>query len=203
MTNLVFAHGWASGDFVWNEILPDFNDYNTHTINMGFMGDENLQMPEGKFIGIGHSLGGLWLLKNYPEQMVGFISIASFNCFFTHIPTQVLTIMEANMIKDSAKQLADFWHHAGLDQPAGFKNVNAAKLLEGLVWLAQWEAEIPDIPVRILATRNDHIVPLKMTNDIWSEYDIKWRDDGGHMLPLTQAKWCSNQIKEFIETYEL
>lgn len=199
MTMLIFVHGWGSGDFVWDEILPAFSDYDTHTINMGFVDEENMRIPEGKFIGIGHSLGGLWLLKHYPDQMVGFISIASFNCFYKHVPTQILNAMKRNMIKDSAKQIADFWNHAGLDQPSGFMHLNPLKLIEGIKWLSQWKADIPDIPVKVLAARDDYIVIEKMTRDIWKEYDIEWREDGGHMLPMTQAKWCIGHIKEFID----
>jgi len=202
MTKIVFVHGWGSGDFVWNEMLPAFDGYDTHTINMGFVGDEKMEMPEGDFIGIAHSLGGLWLLKHYPEQMVGFVSIASFNCFYEHIRSQILTMMRANMIKDSAKQLQDFWHHAGLDQPQGFKNIHPTKLIEGLAWLSQWKADIPNIPVLALGARNDHIVPQKMTEDIWGAHDLKWIDDGGHMLPLTQTEWCVNHTKEFIKGIE-
>lgn len=198
MTQLVFAHGWGSGTFVWDKMLPAFSNYECHTINMGFVGAENIEIPPGKFIGIGHSLGGLWFLKHYPDQMIGFISIASFNCFYQHVPAQILSMMKRNMLKDSTKQLIDFWHHAGLDQPDGFKNLNPTRLIEGLGWLAQWKANIPDIPIKVLAANDDHIVPLKMTRDIWENYDIEWRQDGGHMLPLTQSQRCINHVKDFI-----
>lgn len=199
MTQIVFAHGWASGDFVWDQIKPAFNEDDVHTINIGFMGDEDVSIPDGQFIGVGHSLGGLWLMKHYPDQMRGFVSIASFNCFYTHVSGKILKIMQRGILQDTAKELSEFWYHAGLDHPSGFLNVNPVKLVEGLVWLSQWDADIPDIPLKILAARNDHIVPKEMTHDIWKDYDIEWRDDGGHMLPLTQAEWCIQHIKEFID----
>lgn len=197
---LVFVHGWGSGTFVWKDVIDNFQEHDCHVLNLGFLGDEETSVPEGKFIGIGHSLGGLWLLKHYPEQMQGFISIASFNCFYKHIPQQILSKMKKNIAKDITTQLKDFWHHAGLDQPKGFKNLKPAKLIEGLGWLSTWKANIPsDIPIKVIACHNDHIVPEKMTQDIWGNYDIKWIEDGGHMLPITQPEWCTDHIKSFID----
>jgi pimeloyl-[acyl-carrier protein] methyl ester esterase len=200
---LVFAHGWGSGPFVWKEMVDSFQDHEHSIINMGFLGEENLAVPEDKFIGIGHSLGGLWLLKHYPKQMAGFVSIASFNSFYDHIPSQILTAMKRNIIKDTSSQLKDFWHHAGLDQPNGFKNLKPVALLEGLGWLSQWKAEIPEsLPLKILASHDDHIVPKKMTTDIWGKYPIDWINQGGHMLPITQPEWCSKHIQNFITQLE-
>ncbi|MAZ75676.1 MAG: hypothetical protein CMH31_00055 [Micavibrio sp.] len=197
---LVFAHGWGSAPFVWKDMIDAFSDYDYHMINMGFLGEEDLTVPTGKFIGIGHSLGGSWLLKHYADQMEGFVSISSFNCFYKHISTHFLSTMKHNITKDSMKQLTDFWHHAGLDYKDGFKELNSTKLIEGLTWLSKWESKIPDtLPIRVLSSHDDKIVPEKMTIDIWGNHNIDWVDDGGHMLPLTQSKWCCEKIKEFLD----
>lgn len=197
---LVFVHGWGSAPFVWNELKPHFDQYDCHFVNLGFIGEENIDIPKGKFIGIGHSLGGLWLLKNYPEQMSGFISIASFNCFHKHIGQNVLTKMQANVVKDTTAQIKYFWHHAGLDQPEGFMNLNPLKLIEGLKWLSKWESFPPkNLPVKILACRNDQIVPEEMTSDLWKDFSIEWINEGGHILPVTQSRWCTDHIKKFID----
>ncbi len=196
---LVFVHGWGSDISVWDSMIDAFQEHECHRINLGFIGDEDISVPEGKFIGIGHSLGGMWLLKRYPEQMIGFISIASFNCFYRYIPKSVLSMMQNNIVKDAAAQLQDFWRSAGLDQPKGFKNLKSVKLLEGLAHLAKWKVSIPlDTPIKVLASRDDKIVPEKMTQSIWAQYDIEWINDGGHMLPLTQPEWCIQHIKKFI-----
>ncbi len=47
------------------------------------------------------------------------------------------------MVKDSLNQVKEFWHHAGLDQSGGFKNLKPAKLMEALGWLSKWNPEIP------------------------------------------------------------
>lgn len=197
--DIVFVHGWASGAFIWDSIIDEFKDHNCHTVNLGFIGKEEIAIPEGKFIGIGHSLGGPWLLKHYPEQMIGFISIASFNCFYQHVPQQILRSMRKNITKDMTAQLIDFWKHAGLDDPRSFKNLNLDKLIKGLNWLSQWDIDIPsNLPVKSLASRDDQIVSEKMSQYIWNDYDIQWIDKGGHMLPLTQSKWCIEEITKFI-----
>ena len=200
---IVFAHGWGSGPFVWKDMIEAFSDYECHMIDMGFFGDEDLNVPERKFIGIGHSLGGSWLLKNHADQMEAFVSIGSFNCFYKHIPTHFLSAMKRNIAKDAFTQLKDFWHHAGLDKKDGFKELKAQKLIQGLTWLSKWENNIPhNLPIRVLASRNDQIVPEKMTFDIWGNHQIDWVDDGGHMLPLTQSQWCIEKAKEFINDLE-
>ncbi len=199
MTTLVFVHGWASGEFVWDSIINEFDDYKCHMINLGFIGDKNTTILTEKFIGIGHSLGGSWLLKNHSDQMTGFISIASFNCFYKHLPKQVLEIMKRNAAKNISKQMMDFWNHAGLNQPEGFQNLHPTRIIDGLNWLSRWDNGIPkDLPIKVLASKNDHIVPENMTRDIWSNHDIEWIEDGGHMLPLTKAEWCIKHIKDFI-----
>ena len=200
MTPLVFVHGWGSGPFVWKEILPDFQDHDCHIVNLGFLGEEDINIPDEPFIGIGHSLGGLWLLKHYPNQMTGFISIASFNCFYQYMAQHILSKMQKNIIKNTSAQVKDFWKHAGMQQPKDLMSLKPLKLLEGLKNLSQWETSIPsDLSIKVLASHNDHIVPEKMTKDIWKNYDINWIDTGGHMLPITQSEWCSQHIKEFIE----
>jgi len=196
---LVFVHGWASGAFVWDALKPHFTAYDCHFVNLGFIGEEKINIPDGKFIGIGHSLGGLWLLKHYPEQMTGFVSIASFSCFHQHIGQNVLSKMQKNLAKDTAAQIQYFWHHAGLDHPKGFIDLNPLKLVEGLQWLSTWETNIPsNLPTKILACRNDQIVPEDMSIKLWKNASIEWIDKGGHILPLTQADWCKKHIKEFI-----
>jgi pimeloyl-[acyl-carrier protein] methyl ester esterase len=200
---LVFVHGWGSGPFLWKEITPHFSGHECHLVNLGFLGEKDVSVPNEKFVGIGHSLGGAWLLKHYPDQMTGFISIASFNCFYKYVPTQVLNMMKRNIAKDVTKQLKDFWHHAGLDHPGGFKNLKPAKLIEGLSWLGQWQSDIPaGLPVKALASRDDHIVPADMSQSIWGDYDLTWTEDGGHMLPLTKPEWCTTYIKEFLNALE-
>jgi pimeloyl-[acyl-carrier protein] methyl ester esterase len=201
--DIVFVHGWGSGTFIWEPIIKEFPKHDCHTVNLGFLGEEDLSVPKGKFIGIGHSLGGLWLLKHYPDQMVGFISIGSFNCFYKHIPQQFLSKMKKNVARDVTAQLKDFWNHAGLDQPTGFMNLKPVRLIEGLTWLSKWQADIPQsLPVKVLASYDDHIVPKEMTKDIWKNYDIKWIEKGGHMLPLTQSEWCIEEIKSFINAID-
>ena len=200
---LVFVHGWGSGPFVWKDMIDDFSDHQCHMVNLGFSGEEKLTVPESKFVGIGHSLGGAWLLKHYPNRLLGFVSVASFNCFYDHIPAQIISKMQKNIAKDVAAQVQDFWHHAGLDQPGGFKELKPLKLAEGLMWLKKWKSDIPeDIPLKILASYDDYIVPEKMTQDIWGDYGVIWRNDGGHMLPITQPEWCIENIKEFLNEFK-
>ena len=113
--DLVFVHGWGTSPFVWKGMVDAFQEHQCYMVNLGFLGEEDLSVPNGKFIGIGHSLGGAWLLKHYPERLSGFVSVASFNCFYKHIPTKFLNSMRRNIAKDPAKQLQDFWHHAGFN----------------------------------------------------------------------------------------
>jgi pimeloyl-[acyl-carrier protein] methyl ester esterase len=199
---LIFVHGWASGPFIWNDIRHDFKEYDCSFVNLGFFGNEDIDIPDGKFIGIGHSLGGLWLLKHYPEQMAGFISVASFNSFYPHVPKQILTAMKRNIVKDTKAQVKEFWEHAGLDQPGGLKQLKPLKLVDGLACLEKWKADVPTaIPFKVLASRDDPIVIEKMTMDIWGDYAIDWTKTGGHMLPLTQSDWCAHHIKRFVDAH--
>lgn len=202
MTPLVFVHGWGSAPFIWKDVTPAFQSYTCHTPNLGFMGEENLNnIPNTPFIGIGHSLGGIWLLKHYKEQMVGFISIASFTCFYQHTPRHALRAMQKNVLQNPEQQLYDFWQYAGMEQPNEVCDLNTDKLHDGLKNLAQWQVEKPEnTPYIALASHDDKIVPENMTKDIWPEKNINWINTGGHMLPLSQPDFCIKNIQNMIDT---
>ena len=46
-----------------------------------------------------------------------------------------------------------------------------------------------------LASRDDPIVPLAMSQAIWNE--IVWSEDGSHVLPLRHPRWCARHVLEF------
>jgi len=203
-TTLVFVHGWGAGDFIWDDVISAFADeYDCKAINLGFIGAEDLAMPQGNFIGVGHSLGGQWLLQHYAHQMQGFIPIASFPCFYGHVGENILKAMRLKTIKDASAQIKEFWDIAGGDHPSGLKDLSASQLLKGLQWLGQWNCPLPnDLAIYPLASRDDMIVPEKMTMDLWGKYAIKWSENGGHTLPVTRPKLCIDHIKESIDKYD-
>ena len=89
----------------------------------------------------------------------------------------------------------DFLALCGGGEPAD--DLNPDRLRDGLNWLLGWDgrAVLDGEKVHVLAGRNDPIVPVAMTAAAFAGHSIHWHG-GGHLLPLTDPKWCADRIRE-------
>ncbi len=212
ITDIVFVHGWGFNASIWDDIADDLAEniptITPHFIDLGFINDIDktpTNLPENA-IGVGHSLGVLWLLKKYPKTLSALVSIAGFDHFCNHIPAREMRAMQENLNREPNKQMQGFWQACGTTNFCDLDQINIQKLNEGLDWLIEWDAreELKNLncPILPLASKDDLIIPEKMTRDIWGKHAIQWSETGAHALPLTQAKWCAAQIKRFINEHK-
>lgn len=203
---LLFVHGWGCHAGVWEELTPRLPGHEHTLIDLGFVrgGPKGAStMPEDALC-IGHSFGVLWLLKHGPRPMKGLVSIAGFDCFHKYVPDDVLPTMKAGLERDPQEQMRQFWNLCGLGEGLG-GTIDAGALRAGLDWLATWDASEQTrnlgAPILALAAENDFIVRRPMTEGCWGEgrADLRWIETDSHMLPLTHADWCAEQIKGFID----
>ena len=76
MVKVVFAHGWGFDKSIWYKTINRLNIDRPILLDFGYTGArQNLSLQNfNKVIGVGHSMGFMWLLKNL-KNPVSLISI--------------------------------------------------------------------------------------------------------------------------------
>lgn len=204
---LVFVHGWGCHAGIWSELLPRLEGHDHVVIDLGFMrgGPKGASEIPANAVCVGHSFGVMWLLKHGTRPMKGLVSIAGFDCFYRHVPPEVLPAMKEGIRNDPQAQMRRFWTMCGIGEEGLDGSFDTAALRGGLDWLGSWDVSSErrslDAPILALASEDDQIVRRPMTEAAWGEgdADLRWRKTGGHMLPLTCADWCAEDIAGFID----
>ena len=204
--HFVLVHGWGFHAGIWTDVIGHLQGAEITLIDLGFVSGG----PKGKAdwpsdaIAVGHSLGLLWLLQQGGGRFRGLVSVQGFDCFCCHIPPSRVAALKRGIEREPHGTLQAFWRSCGA---AGFAlpdALNVARLDEGLDWLMHWDARKAKdelaCPVLALAARDDAIVPASMSEAIWQDVDIKWSQDGGHVLPLRHPRWCARHVLEFADT---
>ena len=199
---LVFVHGWAFDAGFWDPLLAELGDLPCATIDLGFQGEGQV-IPdlEEPLVGIGHSLGFLWLLHERPFVWTKLIAINGFprfvegDGFSEGVPASTVETMIAGMERNSSRVVGDFLALCGGGEVPD--ELNPGRLRCGLDWLLGWDARavLKDEKVQVLAGRNDPIVPAAMTKHGFAGHPVHWHD-GGHLLPITHPEWCADRIRQ-------
>ena len=206
---LLLVHGWGLGPGLWHGVRRALPEYTCHSLDLGFFGKPRLQVPHQQpVLAVGHSLGFLWLLHHLPhapwrEQCVGLVSIAGFSRFsraadFANgVPARLLDRMAHRLPNDASGVLRDFCQRGGGVPTVHPPLADTAALLQGLRGLRAWDgrAELAAWtgPLYSLAAKDDLIVPAALTAHCFAT--TQWLEEGGHLLPLSQAAACAALIR--------
>lgn len=210
MSDLVFIHGWGMNSQSWQPLIAELPDYNHHTIDLGFIagGKTTWQDTSRPAIYIGHSLGIMWLLKQWRESKdtpspTALISIAGFACFNSFTDPRQIALMQRGLSRNPDAQMAHFRRSAGCIEDAEGADLNTKNLGEGLSWLAEWDEretlETIATPTLALASKLDKIVPEAATRSQWEEGNTIWHETAPHCLHQTAPSWCAAEIISFIK----
>lgn len=236
------VHGWGLGPGFWRLARNALPSSNILTVDMGFFGPSAIR-DSGRYagtgigqaaaqedaaqekaaqknaknppvVGIGHSLGFMWLLKNLEKyNFKGLVSVNGFTRFaaadyYPGVADRIIARMILQFRRSPQKVLEDFRKRAAM--PSGripsSEKINSATLEEALLQLQKWDCrEIltkTRLPVLALAARDDAIVPPEMTEACFGQLTdkkIEWSETGGHALPINKPAWTAEQIKLFID----
>jgi pimeloyl-[acyl-carrier protein] methyl ester esterase len=208
---LVYVHGWGLHAGIWDPLTRLLAGHEHILVDLGFVrgGPKGVSEIPADAVCIGHSFGVLWLLKHGPRPMKGLVSIAGFDCFHRHAPSTVIPAMQEGLRRDAPAQMRQFYAMCGMTEGAPERGFDKGALRAGLDWLAAWDEKAAldnlEAPKLALASEDDRIVRKPMTEAVWGSgsADLHWTGKGGHILPVTQAEWCAEQIKGFIDDIDL
>ena len=212
MTSLLaLVHGWGFDSGFWGELIRRLPERDVLAFDLGFLGRPSRPaLPEGaKITAVGHSTGLLWLLHERPFAWDALIAINGFPRFVSGdgfepaVEPRVLERMLSRFDRDPHTVSADFLRRCGCADSPGAADVPA--LRAGLTWLRDWDARASldkeTAPILALAGSADPIVPPPMTAAAFAGRDrvsLRWREGGGHLLPLTDPDWCAAEIRAFL-----
>jgi pimeloyl-[acyl-carrier protein] methyl ester esterase len=205
MIDVVFAHGWSFDARIWSAVLPLLRDVKPHLVDMGFTGNPyNAEAPLPKnAVLVGHSYGAAWLLEHLPQNPLGFISIAGFDCFHKYKAEREIRAMKMALRRDPARLIEGFYTLCGAPDLYDGVEPQEQRLLEGLEKLettdTQEQREALSCPIIALAATQDSIVPAEMSRKIWAQDQLHWLETKAHALPHSHAQWCATQIQRVID----
>ncbi len=168
-------------------------------------GEDAAAVPAGA-IGVGHSLGGLWLLRHAAGRLRGLVLINGFARLTAAVDwpdgvaPRVLARMRARCATEPEAVVAAF--RARIGAPEGLPVAEAGRLAAGLAELATWDmrAELARlrVPVLCLAAPDDGLVSVALSRATAALAGgaPDWQA-GGHCLPLSAPHWCAARIAAF------
>lgn len=203
---LLFVHGWGFDSRVWDKTRAHLSGFEHDCVDFGFTKDMPVheELPGTPYIAVGHSMGVMWALKNRNSHMKGLVSIGGFDCFFRHVPPEVLTGFRQRFETDPESHMKRFWAQGLEEDLCSIDRLNLDRLSEGMNWLATWDAEkdAHDFsgPILAIALKNDKIVPPAMSRAVWEKIPnakLVWHETGSHFLPSTEPEYCAEKIRGF------
>lgn len=199
---ILFVHGWGYDARFWDPVRTALGDAPSGALDLGYFGAADTKLPHRVTLLVGHSLGFLWLARQSALTHVPLIGINAFPRFLEAenyrpaIAPRVLERMRRRVIGDARGVLEDFWARAGAAGP--IREPNTAALAEGLDHLATWDERENLAPrasrMRLIAGREDAIVPAAMTEMAFPKSEIAWLP-GGHALPRSHAADVAQLIR--------
>jgi pimeloyl-[acyl-carrier protein] methyl ester esterase len=199
---ILFVHGWGYDAHFWDPLRALLGDVPSAALDLGYFSEAKTTQPDKLTLLVGHSLGFLWLVRQSKLRHVPLVGINAFPRFLEAgdyhpaVAARVLERMRRRVVSDTRSVLEDFWTRAGATGPDGAPN--KAVLAEGLDHLATWD-ERENLasrasPTRLIAGREDAIVPAAMTKMAFPNSEIAWLP-GGHVLPRTHAADIARLIR--------
>jgi len=179
MIRFVFCHGFGFNNHFWDNLAPYFIKENCTFIDLGYFRKPScpIAFHEQKLIGIGHSLGLLKLLalnKNF-ECLIGLNGFVNFLGHTDPLRRKrqlELKALKQGVIKKPIETLSAFYARCGLPEwiYQGFmSDLDVNVILSELAFL-KTSHRVPPIPMLILASNDDSIVPPQIIEDNFSNH---------------------------------
>ncbi|GBQ11071.1 alpha/beta hydrolase [Komagataeibacter rhaeticus] len=205
---IIFMHGWAFDPTVWEQTRAALGPMETRCLDFGFFSPRaDLDLPARPYVGVGHSLGALWLLRHHGPHCRGLLLINGFSRFGAGpdfadgISPRIIARMRTGLRHAPEGMLRTFRQRAGINTPVP-PHIACDRLEQGLAALMDMDCR-PDLrhapcPVHVMAGTHDAIAPPGLTRACFPPHGpvlTRWLD-AGHLLPLTHAADCARAITD-------
>lgn len=190
---IALLHGWGFDAGVWDALAPLLPG-DLVRMDRGYFGAPvDAGRPD---LMIGHSLGAMLLARRWSD--VPLVAINGFDrfCGVDAVAPRVVQRMAKRFGEDPAKVLADFRAAIGADPAPAIGSPQ--RLGEDLALLAD-QTPAPEHGTRLLVLQaeDDPLLPPELRRTAFGGAGAVC-ESGGHLLPLTQARWCARAIAEFV-----
>ena len=204
---IVLVHGWGYDRTVWDAVRAELPGLPVLAVDLGFFGGpRHLDpggWPEGPVLGVGHSLGCLWLLGRARARCAALLAVNGFPCFTERpdyrpaVPRRVVAAMARRFQEKPGEVLAAFRQRCGAGAGPAPEDADPARLAEGLAWLMDGDERpaLPGLDLTALAGGSDRIVPPTMTAQAFPGPSVTWVEDGHHVLPLQHPGQVAAHIR--------
>lgn len=202
----VFCHGFGFDKSFWDNLRPYFIEEECAYLDLGYFAEQDqfdLTKYKGRLIGIGHSLGLIKLLNFYEN----FESLFGLNSFIDFLGNEeVLKIQRKCKLKFLMNQfnkspfsaLSNFYSNCGMPRlNKEFKYLNIARAREDLNLLTSQTILPKEIPLTIIGSKDDIIVPPELIYDNFRNYcnvSIDIMGEGKHALGFLQPRIIYEKI---------
>ena len=187
MIRIIFAHGWGFDKNFWTDTINEFCIERYYLLDFGYTGQRNIPVISQSLplIGVGHSLGFAWLLKNLRNPTC-LISVSGFDCFYNIHHRKSIEKMRMNIQRNKLAQMRAFHKMAGT-KSFTCQNYEERFLMEGIDNLLTWNyrerLNSLTVPVFAIASENDKIIPVNTAKNIFQNCNLKITSGGNHVIP--------------------
>ncbi len=200
---ILLVHGWGYDAAIWDGVAAQLPDLPLRRIDLGFFGKPDLgPLPQG-CLGVGHSLGFLWLLKNALPNCAGLLAINGFPRFVAGpdfpegIAPRLLDRMKTRLAENPHAVLDEFHRRVGAPGPGG--DADPQRLAMGLDWLRLWDgrrdlADFDRSYRALIGTEDDLLGPDLAASGFPA--DRLARLAGSHALPVTAPALVAAAIRQ-------
>ncbi len=210
----VFCHGFGFDSTFWNPLRPYFSRMNTVYLDLGYFGESSslakteLYDQSTEYIGIGHSLGLMKLMSlNIPFKCLiglhGFVNFLGFNTQLHRRRQRELMHLTGQFSSSPELTLGQFYQRTGVDFNVPKTGLlNRMKLLDDLTSLAHPVPVPADIPMLVLGSNDDKIIPPELIEDNFAHHPhvtIDILNQAQHGLGYLQPDVVYQNIMRFLE----
>lgn len=216
----IFAPGWSYGPELWRKVASYFPEEDSLCLDLRKGHKETIQeisvfierFHTRPIVGVGHSMGFLWLLEYGASFITHWVSINGFGCFGANetfpegISPRYLMRMKRRLDDDSRKVIKDFRLKIG-DHSSHDISMDTGKcvsgLREGLELLEKSDHRIYIINhmphLLRIEGRNDPLLSENMQHASFNgQGELYQIENGGHVLPLTHPQKCLELMACFL-----